>query len=249
MKVLLSPSKSQNYQRNLLHLDIRRPKFWSQSLNLLSYLQRLTPDELGKLMSISPKLQELNFERFSVMQADMSLKNSKPCIQAFTGDVYSGFDLEEYSKQDYLFADKTIRIISGFYGILKPLDSIQPYRLEMKTKLQTASAKNLYEYWSKLVTDFLNQEGDLILNLASKEYSSVIDLKNLRLKLLSADFYELRDDKPKIIAIYAKKARGVMADWIVRNRVEDVENLKSFDLMGYKFNAERSTDKALVFER
>jgi len=254
LRVLLSPSKSQDYERDLMKFEVREPSFFEKSQVLLENLKGYGVNDIASLMSISEKLAILNVERFASMQARMNLFNSRPCLQAFTGDVYSGFDLAEYSKEDYEYADCVIRIISGFYGVLKPLDFIQPYRLEMKTKLPVQVdgdqiAKNLYEFWGSDLTDSLEKEGGDVVNLASKEYSSAIDFKALSAKVLDVDFYEIKDGQPKIVAIYAKKARGMMADWIVRSRIENCEDLKKFDLAGYRFDQENSDEKHFKFIR
>ena len=254
LRVLLSPSKSQDYDRELMQFDVREPIFFKQSKVLLENLRAYSVPDIEKLMSISEKLADLNAERFANMQLEMTHKNSRACLQAFTGDVYSGFDLQEYSVDDYEYADQVIRIISGFYGVLKPLDFIQAYRLEMKTKLPVVQdgeriAKNLYEFWGNQLTEFLENEGGDVVNLASKEYSHAIDFSALSQNVLDVDFYEIKDGKPKIVAIYAKKARGVMADWIVRSRIENLEDIQKFDLDGYRFDKQNSTDKHFKFVR
>jgi len=254
LRVLLSPSKSQDYDRELIQFDVREPNFFEQSKVLLENLRTYSVPEIEKLMSISEKLAELNFERFVNMQLQMTNENSRACLQAFTGDVYSGFDLQEYSVDDYEYADKVIRIISGFYGVLKPLDFIQAYRLEMKTKLPVQQdgermAKNLYEFWGNQLTEFLENEGGDVVNLASKEYSHAIDFSSLSQNVLDVDFYEIKNGQPKIVAIYAKKARGVMADWIVRSRIEHLSDIQKFDLDGYRFDKENSTSNHFKFVR
>jgi uncharacterized protein len=254
LRVLLSPSKSQDYERDLMQFSVREPSFFKESQVLLENLRTYSVPEIEKLMSISEKLADLNFKRFLEMSAHMTIQNSRACLQAFTGDVYSGFDLNEYSKKDYEYADKVIRIISGFYGVLKPLDFIQAYRLEMKTKLpvyksEEQIAKNLYEFWGSQLTEYLESEGGDVVNLASKEYSAAIDFSGLSQKVLDVDFYEIKNGQPKIVAIYAKKARGVMADWIVRCRIENLQEIQKFDFNGYKFDTINSTEKHFKFVR
>jgi len=250
-KVLLSPSKSQQYDRDLIKFPVREPVSLVKSLKLLERLRQFDVQGLAKLMQISEKLSVLNTERFAEMQSSMTLENSKPCLQAFTGDVYSGFDLNEYSRADYEYADKVLCILSGFYGLLRPLDFIQPYRLEMKTKLDLdwCGIKNLYEFWGDDLTNLLNKRAGMVVNLASKEYSSVIDFSSLNNGYVDIDFYELKDGKPKIVAIHAKKARGIMADWIVRDRIETLEDLRKFNLAGYKFDKLNSSDLHFKFVR
>jgi cytoplasmic iron level regulating protein YaaA (DUF328/UPF0246 family) len=245
MLVLISPAKTLDFSNNLpKHLAASPPIFAKEALELVNILQNYSAQDLSKLMSISPKLGELNYKRFK----DFSYNSRKPAIYAYKGDVYEGFELEKYTDQDINFANKTIRIISGLYGILNPLDLIAPYRLEMSINLSNQSGKNLYNFWQDKLTKKLAEEEDaFIINLASQEYSSAIG--KLNKKKINIVFKEKQNNTYKIIGIHAKKARGVMANFIVLNRIQNPEKLKLFNLNGYKFIGEFSSEEEYVFVR
>jgi hypothetical protein len=250
MKILLSPSKTQNFEPLDLNNGFTKPTFAQEIQQLVHKLKDSSQADLIKLMSISSNLAELNYSRFQKFQPDFTQENSKPAIFAFKGDVYTDIKATKYSKTQLDFANSTIRILSGLYGILRPLDLIQPYRLEMKTKLKTENNKDLYEFWNTKITDFLNQEESaLIVNLASEEYFKVLQPKNLKANLLNISFKENREGKLKIIAIYAKKARGTMANFLVENKIETIDGIKKFNLDNYKFSETESQPNQLVFTR
>jgi len=205
-------------------------------------------------MSISKKLSELNTDRYIRWERDFSHANSRQAIFAFTGDVYQGMDLAEWSAENFAEAQKKVRILSGLYGVLRPLDLMQAYRLEMGTKLENTRGNNLYAFWGCKITDLLNKDlkssgSDLVVNLASNEYFTSVKKKELNGCLITPAFKDEKNGKYKIISFYAKKARGMMADYIVRNGIEDVAGLKKFKSAGYKFDKASSTDTELVFLR
>lgn len=249
MIVLLSPAKTLNFNRAIPN-DIvpNLPKFKEEALELIQILRGFTVSEIGKLMEISLKLAELNYQRFK--DYNQSYDNAKPCIYAYDGDVYDGIDIEKYSSKEISFANKHLRILTGLYGILRPLDLIQPYRLEMSTPLKNKYGKNLYEFWKDKITQSLNEEKcEFIINLASKEYSSAIDLKKLKIKIINIEFKVKVKSEYKNIGIFAKKARGLMANYIVENFVEAPEKIKQFAVDNYRFCSNSSTECEYIFLR
>ena len=201
-------------------------------------------------MSLSEKLSRLNFDRFQAFKIPFSLDNAKQALLAFKGDVYNGINASSFSVKDLGFAQKNVRILSGLYGVLRPLDLIQPYRLEMGTKLGNTQGKNLYDYWGSGISKILNEdEEELIVNLASNEYFKAIDKKILKAQILDIVFKEKKDDTYRVIGIYAKRARGLMINYIIRNRLTDTEALKEFSDEGYQYNQELSGDLTWVYVR
>ena len=203
-------------------------------------------------MSISSSLGELNYQRNNSWKLPFNSSNSRQAIYAFNGDVYKGIDAYSVSEDKIELMQDTVRIISGLYGLLKPLDLIQPYRLEMGTKMPVGSNKNLYEFWRRKLTDSLNQElknGEVFLNLASMEYIKAIDTKVLKSPMITANFKQLKDGNYKTIAIFSKKARGLMTRYIIDNNINSIEELKGFNSDSYLFSEVLSTDKELVFTR
>ncbi len=235
--ILLSPSKSQDFNSLQEGIPFQTPEFLLETQELVQVLQSKNPEELAQLMSISEKLAHLNFERFQTFQTNFTKNNAKPALFAFTGDVYNSFDLNLYGQSDLEYASKHLRIISGLYGLLDPLDVIQPYRLEMKTKLNTKKGTNLYQFWgNKLTQTIQDLNPDYIINLASVEYSKAINLDLFKGRVITPVFLkENANGELKNIAIYAKKARGAMADFIIRNRTEDITALQKFSWKGYRF--------------
>jgi cytoplasmic iron level regulating protein YaaA (DUF328/UPF0246 family) len=201
-------------------------------------------------MSLSEKLSKLNFDRFQAFKTPFSLDNAKQALLAFKGDVYNGINASSLSVKDLDFAQKNVRMISGLYGVLRPLDLIQPYRLEMGTKLSNAQGNNLYDYWGSGISEVLNEDEEkLIVNLASNEYFKAIDNKILKAQILDIVFKEKKNNTYKVIGIYAKRARGLMINYIIRNRLTDAEALKDFSDEGYLYNQELSSDKTWVYVR
>lgn len=254
MLVLLSPAKSLDYDSPLLIKKSTKPRFIDESAELIEGLRELSVAQVGKLMSISDKLAELNHGRFADWQRDFTKGNSRQAILAFTGDVYQGMKLDEWSTEDFSRAQKQVRILSGLYGVLRPLDLMQAYRLEMGTKFANGRGKNLYEFWGSKVTSVLNQDlkksgSETVVNLASNEYFSVVKKSELEGDLVTPVFKDEKNGKYKIISFFAKKARGMMADFIVREGLQDPEDLKEFTTAGYQYSAEDSCGKSLVFLR
>ena len=201
-------------------------------------------------MSLSEKLSKLNFDRFQAFKTPFSLDNAKQALLAFKGDVYNGINASSLSVKDLDFAQKNVRMLSGLYGVLRPLDLIQPYRLEMGAKLGNAEGKNLYDYWGSGISEVLNEDEEkLIVNLASNEYFKAIDKNILKAQILDIVFKEKKNDTYKVIGIYAKRARGLMINYIIRNRLTDAEALKDFSDEGYLYNQELSSDSTWVYVR
>ncbi|MGK0309356.1 MAG: cytoplasmic iron level regulating protein YaaA (DUF328/UPF0246 family) [Lentimonas sp.] len=254
MLVLLSPAKSLDYETPALVNKATQPRFAKDSCALIEALKELDPTAIGELMHISPKLAELNYARYQNYQTTPTKDNSRQAILAFTGDVYQGMTLANWSQKDFDTAQSQIRILSGLYGVLRPLDCIQPHRLEMGTKLKTARGDNLYKFWGSAITEQLNQDikksgSDFVINLASNEYFSSVKPKELKGTVVTPVFKDEKNGVFKTISFYAKKARGMMADFIVRNQIESSEGLKAFNTNGYQFNAEASESNTLTFLR
>ena len=254
MLVLLSPAKSLDYDSALPTKKHTKPRLLDDTEELVEQLRMMSASQLGGLMSISEKLSELNAKRYMKWERDFSHANSRQALFAFTGDVYQGMELDEWSSEDFAAAQKKVRILSGLYGVLRPLDLMQAYRLEMGTKLDNARGKNLYAFWGSKITDLLNKDlkssgSDLIVNLASNEYFSSVKKKELNGCLITPAFKDEKNGNYKVISFYAKKARGMMADYIVRKGIEDVAGLRKFKSAGYKFDEASSTDTELVFLR
>ena len=254
MIIVLSPAKTLDYE---FETDGNHsvPSFLSQSSKLIGQLKKKEPKDIASLMGLSDKLATLNYDRYQSWTASKKASNdSKPSLLVFKGDVYQGLQAEDLTKKEMNFAQKHVRILSGLYGILRPLDLMKPYRLEMGTKLETTQGKNLYEFWGdkiqKNVLDELkNQKSDLLINLASKEYFTVLGKVPEDVNVISPAFKDYKNGKYKIISFYAKKARGLMARWIIQNKITDFENLKDFDVEGYKYSKAESTSTTPVFLR
>ena len=254
MIALLSPAKSLDYESPLLTRRATQPRFMKDSAELVSQLRGYSADRLGKLMSISDKLAELNHDRFAAWEKDATKDNARPALLAFTGDVYQGMELDQWTKEDFATAQARLRILSGLYGVLRPLDLMQPYRLEMGTKLANERGENLYEFWGDTVTRSINQDlkksgSGVVVNLASKEYFSSVDPTKLEGDLVTPVFKDEKNGKYKIISFYAKKARGMMADFMVRQGIIAASELRNFKTGGYRFSKKDSDDSTLVFLR
>lgn len=231
-------------------LDCSQPDFLDRSEKLVVKARTFSKKGLMEFMDVSEKLAELNRQRFRDWSTPFTLDNAKQAALAFTGDVYEGLDANSLKKRDLNFAQKHLRILSGLYGLLKPMDLIQPYRLEMGRPLATRGAKNLYEFWKPTITEALNETpGDLLVNLASNEYFNAIDKKALNKTIVSPVFKDEKNGKFKIISFFAKKARGSMARYIIENRITDAEGLQTFAEDGYAFEPELSTPSKPVFTR
>jgi len=252
MKIILSPAKSLDFKRKLPTKDFSQCSFLDKSAIINRILKQKSPKELSELMSISNKLAELNYYRNQEWSLPFSTENARPAVFAFDGDVYSGLDAYTISEENLNTLQKKLRILSGLYGILKPLDLIQAYRLEMGTNLSIEKSRNLYDFWKNTITEALNNElseGELFVNLASKEYADVIDFKRLKGIHITPEFRDYKNGKLKIISFFAKKARGLMVRYIIEKNCETIEDLKKFDLDNYRFDANLSDENKLVFTR
>ncbi|WP_420321871.1 peroxide stress protein YaaA [Flagellimonas sp.] len=243
MKIVISPAKSLNFESELPTSRYSQPHFLEASKKLNAVLVKKRPKALSQLMSISDNLAELNWQRNQQFSTPFTTDNARPAVYSFNGDVYQGLDAHTIPENKLDKLQDTLRILSGLYGILKPLDLIQPYRLEMGTQLKVARKKNLYEFWKKPLTDHLNEEledGELFINLASNEYFGAIDEKSLKVPVITPIFKDWKNDKLKVISFFAKKARGSMVRYILDKDVETMEELKGFNYDGYLFSAEHT---------
>lgn len=252
MKIIISPAKSLDFKTALPTSTFTESSFLEQSKKINALLKKQSPKQLSELMSISDKLATLNYTRNQDWQLPFTPENARPAVYAFSGDVYAGLDAYSIPMAKIDVLQDKLRILSGLYGLLKPLDLIQPYRLEMGTKFPVGRSKNLYEFWRKSLTEALNNEmssKDILVNLASKEYADAIDFKAIKANIVVPEFKEYKDGKLKIISFYAKKARGQMARYIIENNCETIEDLKGFDVDKYRFDENLSEDNNLIFTR
>ena len=243
MKIVISPAKSLDYESELPLSTYTSPNFIEDAEKLNKVLSKKKPKALSDLMSISDKLAQLNWQRNQDFQVPFTPENSRQAIYAFNGDVYQGLDAYSLSEDKVEKLQKSLRILSGQYGILKPLDLMQPYRLEMGTSLKVGRKKNLYEYWGSRLTDFLNdemEENELLVNLASNEYYSVLQPKKLKATIITPVFKDWKNDKLKIISFFAKKARGSMVRYIIDSNANTLEDIKGFNLDDYEFSQEHT---------
>lgn len=252
MKIIISPAKSLDYETPLPSEKHSMPKFLKDSRTINKVIKKKKPKELMELMEISDKLADLNWQRNKAWKTPFTTENARPAMYAFAGDVYIGLDGYSIPEEKLDALQEQLRILSGLYGLLKPLDLIQPYRLEMGTHLPIGEAKNLYEYWKQKLTAALNKElkkGELFLNLASNEYASAIDFKALKVPVITADFKDYKDGQLKMISFFAKKARGMMVRYIIDTNAKTIDDLKGFDYEDYRFDANLSKGNTLVFTR
>ncbi|WP_299190168.1 peroxide stress protein YaaA [uncultured Aquimarina sp.] len=253
MKIVVSPAKSLDFETPLPTKKYTEPLFLAEAEKLNSVLQKKTPKKLSDLMSISDNLAQLNWQRNQDWNIPFTSDNARPAVYAFKGDVYVGLDGYSIPEDKLDVLQDKLRILSGLYGILKPLDLMQPYRLEMGTKLKVGRKNNLYEFWKKQVTEQINselQDDELFVNLASNEYFSVIDKKALKVPIITPQFKDWKGDKLKMISFFAKKARGMMVRYIIDTGSETIEELKGFNYDGYSFSEEYTTkENELVFVR
>ena len=253
MKILISPAKSLDFDSNIDSLKCTQPVFLNKTSQINSVLKEKSPKDLMQLQGISQKLSDLNWKRNNDYVDNHNDKNSRPAVFAFNGDVYSGIDVKTLSEDKVYDLQKSLRILSGYYGVLKPLDLIQPYRLEMGTKLAVNGSENLYKFWSENITNSILDEmskEDLLINLASNEYFEAFDKKKFDGRIISPVFKDFKNGKLKIISFYAKKARGMMVRYIVDNSVYNYNELLGFNLGNYSYNeAETSDENFPVFTR
>jgi len=254
MIITLSPSKGQDFETPALTKKYSRPADLKDSGLLIRELRKIKAAELQELMGVSSNIAALNVSRYQSFKTPFTTKNAKQAILAFKGDVYGGIDIEHFTAEDFDYAQEHLRILSGLYGCLRPLDLIQAYRLEMKTKLKNPRGDNLYQFWGEHITNSLNkalaqQQEPVLVNLASNEYFKSVQPKLLDGRLLNVNFKETKNGKTRVVAIFAKRARGMMADYIIRNRIESPAGIKKFRQQGYRLSRELSDDKQWTFER
>lgn len=254
MLIVLSPAKSLDYDTPSVTEKYTTPDFIADSAELIAVLKTYSPAQIGSLMSISDQLAVLNTDRYASWSKKFTTDNAKQAVLAFNGDVYEGLDANALTKKQLDYVQSHVRILSGLYGVLRPLDLMQPYRLEMGTKLANPRGKDLYAFWGDIVTKALNtefaqQKAKVLINLASEEYFKVVKPKILDAEVIAPVFEDWKGGKYKIISFYAKRARGLMARYAALNAVTDPEQLKGFDLDGYEFDESVSTEKKWVFRR
>lgn len=259
MLAILSPAKTLDFESKLATRKHSEPVFVDESRQLIDRLKAMSPDQISSLMGISDNLGELNHRRYSEWQPDFPARQARPAILAFKGDVYLGLNGPSMSERDFSWAQKHIRILSGLHGLLRPLDRIRPYRLEMGTRLATEAGNNLYEFWGDKVTCLLNQAltqehgakrgQPLLINLASKEYFQVLQPEKIEARIINVNFREMRNGQYRFLSFFAKKARGSMARYMVDQRVKTLTALRAFDYDGYAYNAELSKGDDWVFTR
>lgn len=254
MLMVISPAKTLDYESPLATSRFTQPALLEKSQQLIDVARDLSPAQIASLMGISDKLTHLNADRFSQWQPPFSPDNARQAILAFKGDVYTGLQAETFSEADFDFAQKHLRMLSGLYGLLRPLDLMQPYRLEMGIKLANPAGKDLYSFWGDLLTQKLNdalaeQGDDVLINLASDEYFKAIKPKQLNAELVKPVFLDEKNGKFKVISFYAKKARGLMSRYVIEKRLTKPTQLKKFDVNGYFFDAAESKGNELVFKR
>ena len=252
MKIVISPAKSLNYEKTVPVTTHTEPQFLKQAATIQNTLKKKRPNELSELMDISAKLADLNWQRNQDWHLPFTAENARQAVYAFDGDVYTGLDVYTLPEDKISILQERLRILSGLYGLLKPLDLMQAYRLEMGTTMPIGKNKNLYEFWKKTITKALNdelQKDELFLNLASNEYFSAVDAKMLKVPVITPEFKDYKDGKLKMISFFAKKARGLMVRYIIDTNAETLDDLKGFNYEGYAFDANLSKGNTLVFTR
>ena len=254
MLMVISPAKTLDYDTPPVIEQSTQPRFVEHSVELIDVLREKSPQDIAKLMSLSDKLASLNVARYGSWERESTPNNAKQALLAFKGDVYTGLNAEDFSADDFAFAQQHLRMLSGLYGLLRPLDLMQPYRLEMGTKLSNARGKDLYAFWGERISQWLNEDlaaqGDeVLLNLASQEYFGAVKPKALNARIIDTVFKDQKNGQYKIISFYAKKARGLMARYVIKERLQDPEGLKDFNLDGYRFDPASSSENQLVFLR
>ncbi len=252
MKIVISPAKSLNYEKTVPVTTYTEPQFLKQAATIQNTLKKKKPSQLSELMDISAKLAELNWQRNQDWHLPFTAENARQAVYAFDGDVYTGLDVYTLPEDKISILQERLRILSGLYGLLKPLDLMQAYRLEMGTTMPIGKNKNLYEFWKKTITKALNdelQKDELFVNLASNEYFSAVDVKMLKVPVITPEFKDYKDGKLKMISFFAKKARGLMVRYIIDTNAETLDDLKGFNYEGYAFDANLSKGNTLVFTR
>lgn len=254
MLMVISPAKTLDFETPPTTERFTQPQYLDHSQELITQLRDLTPAQISELMHLSDKLAGLNAARFGSWNPAFTLDNAKQALLAFKGDVYTGLQAQTLTETQLTYAQKHLRMLSGLYGLLRPLDLMQPYRLEMGTRLPNARGKDLYAFWDTRISEWLNealveQGDDLLLNLASTEYFSAIKRPALKARVIDTEFKDFKNGQYKIISFYAKKARGMMSRFVISEQINDVDALKQFDAQGYRYSSEHSTPTKLVFLR
>lgn len=254
MLMLLSPAKTLDYQTELKTQAYTQPLHLDEAKVLVQQLQGLAPDQLAQLMKLSDKLAALNLARYACWTRPFTPENARPAILAFKGDVYTGLQAEDFSPEHFEFAQQHLRILSGLYGVLRPLDLMQAYRLEMGTPLATSLGKDLYAFWGARITQWINEELEaqnepFVLNLASNEYFKAIKRPQVRAQIIDTEFRDQKNGQYKIISLYAKRARGLMARYVIQHQLSHPDDLYAFDSEGYYYSAQYSSTERLVFLR
>ena len=254
MLALISPAKTLDYESTLPTDTHTLPRLLDQSQQLIDVSRKLSATEIAKLMTVSEKIATLNVARFNDWNQDFNFANARQALFAFKGDVYTGLDAYAMADQEIAYAQQHLRMLSGLYGLLRPLDLMMPYRLEMGTKLANPRGHNLYEFWGNIITDLINEDfaavkSELLVNIASDEYYKSVKESKIKADIIKPVFLDQKNGKYKVISFYAKKARGLMARYIIENKIERAEDLKSFNTDGYYFDAESSLKGELVFKR
>ncbi|MDE2387562.1 MAG: peroxide stress protein YaaA [Betaproteobacteria bacterium] len=254
MMIVISPAKTLDFETPPGTQEHTQPGFLDESVQLIGTLRKLEPDQIGALMSISPKLAVLNSDRYFSWQRPFTLENAKQAIFAFKGDVYTGLDAETMTAAELAFAQQHLRMLSGLYGVLRPLDLMQPYRLEMGTQLKNPRGNNLYEFWDDKITQALNQDlvkqkDSILINLASNEYFQSIQPNKLNARIITPVFKDQKNGVYKIISFFAKKARGMMSRYIIQHKLAEPDAIKKFDVAGYRFSQADSSQDEWIFTR
>jgi len=254
MLVVISPAKRMDFSGSPLLSEFSKPIFIDESILIMNRMKKMSIKQIGNLMNLSNELAEINYERFQNWEPEFSIDNSRQAIFSFTGDVYAGLDARSFSKEELKFAQNHLRILSGLHGVLRPLDLIRPYRLEMGSKIKIRNSKNLYDFWGMKITDQIkcdleNNDDSVLINLASNEYFKSIKIKSLDVRIVTPVFKDFKNGEYKIIQFWAKKARGLMSSFIIRNKLMEVEQIKLFDQEGYQYNDGLSSMDEWVFTR
>ena len=254
MLTILSPAKNLDFKPQIITKSGSQPLFIEESATIIQKMQKQSRKQIAELMDINPKLAELNYQRYQQWKPEFTAKNSKQSVLAFNGDVYTGLSAKTLTAKDLNYAQDCLLILSGLHGVLRPLDLIHPYRLEMGTELKLGKHKNLYSFWSKKITESLNltlktHKKKVIINLASNEYSEVLDRNKIDAEIIDINFKEFKADQYQIFFVFLKRARGLMARYIIQNRIENPEKIKGFDFDRYGYNDNLSSKENWVFTR
>lgn len=254
MLIVISPAKTLDYTTAPTTQKYTMPDYLDDSQELINRARKYSTLDISEIMAVSTKIAELNFERFKDWHTPFSPENSKQAVLAFKGDVYTGLNAETLKAADLTFAQKHLRILSGLYGLLRPLDLMQPYRLEMGRKIENERGKNLYDFWGNIVTEGLNKQlkqsnSSFLINLASNEYFKSVKPKLLDAEIITPAFKDFKNGEYKMMGVYAKKARGMLSRYIIQNKLTDIEDIKGFDLDGYNFNNKLTEGNTWVFTR